>query len=224
VIDEHLAAYANESTMSCPEVQFGPPFAARFHALTRDEDRERAAAALLGDLNRPLSRGVAPPWGPFVESQVAEYLSTVGRAEDALVLMRPVVEGVAPTKLRHLAAPYIEILAELGRWDELAGFVEQIEPVIEVTPYLRPIIDRAQGRARAAVGDSAEGAARLQAALSGFSALGYPFEAARTAEVLAELPGVPNRDELLDQARETYEALGASPSVARLSRRSARPA
>jgi hypothetical protein len=137
--------------------------------------------------------------------------------------MRPVVEGVAPTKLRHLAAPYIEILAELGRWDELAEFAERIEPVIEVTPYLRPIVDRAQGRALAAVGDSAEAAARLRAALAGFSALLYQFEAARTAEALAEIPGVPNRDEAFRQALETYEALAASPSMARLSGRSARP-
>lgn len=221
VIDEHLAAYANESTMSCPDVQFGPPFAARFYALTGNKDRERAAAAMLGDLSRTISDGVAPPWGPFVESQVAEYLTAVGRAEEALVLMRSVVEGVGATKLRHLAAPYVEILAELRRSDDLAQFVERIEPIIEVTPYLGPIVDRAQGRAKAAAEAYAEAAARLQAALGGFAALGYPFEVARTAELLADLPEIPNRDDLLHQAREAYEALGAAPSLARLRGRSA---
>ncbi|HUF06972.1 MAG TPA: hypothetical protein VMP86_06250 [Candidatus Binatia bacterium] len=213
VLEQHMAAYGNESTMSCPEVQFGPPFAARFYALTGDMDRERGAAALLGDLSQ-LSRRNPPPWGPFIESQVAEYLTTVGRAEDAAVLMAPVVAGVAPTKLRHLAAPYIEVLAALGRWDELTEFVKKVEPIIDVTPYLRPYADRAHGRARIAGGDSEGAAATLQAAFIGFSELGYRFETARTAEVLAEL-NVPNRDELLDQARETYESLGALRSLAR---------
>jgi tetratricopeptide (TPR) repeat protein len=215
VIEEHLAAYGNESTMSCPEVQFGPPFAARFYALTGDTGREHAAGALLGDLSAQGSRGVAP-WGPFVESQIAEYLVAAGRPDHALALMRPVVEGVVTTKLRHLAAPYVEILAEVGAWDELAEFVKRIERVIDVTPYLRPYVDRAKGRARIAADDNKDGTAALQSALRGFTDLGYRFEAARTAELLAELPGVSNHTELLDQARETYESLGARPSLARL--------
>jgi len=216
VLAQHMAAYANESTMSCPEVQSGPPFAARFHALTGDPDGERAAAALLGDRDRHSSRGATPPWGPFVESLVAEYLVTAGRAEDALVLMRPVVEGLAPTKLRHLAAPYVEVLAELGRWDELAEFVERIEPIIDVTPYLRPYVDRGAARARLAAGDVAEAAVGLEAARRGFELLEYRFEAARTAELLANVPGVTNRDALLEQARAAYEALGAAPSLERI--------
>jgi class 3 adenylate cyclase/tetratricopeptide (TPR) repeat protein len=216
VIEEHLAAYANESTMSCPEVQFGPPFAARFYALAGDTDRERAAAALLGDLSGQAPRGPAPPWGPFVESQIAEYLLAVGRPEDALGLMRPVVEGVVPTKLRHLAAPYVEVLVELARWDELATFVKHIEPIIDATPFLRPYVARAEGRAKLADGDGAAAAAGLEAARTGFELLDYRFEAARTAELLADVPGVPSRDALLAQARETYEALGATPSLARL--------
>lgn len=219
VLEQHSAAYANESTMSCPEVQFGPPFAARFYALTGDMDRERGAAALLGDLSRQLSRGNTPPWGPFVESQVAEYLTTVGRAEDAALLMAPVVAGVAPTKLRHLAAPYVEVLAELGRWDELAEFVKKVEPIIEVTPFLRPYVDRAEGRAKLAEGNSAGAAAGLEAARREFELLGYRFEAARTAELLAGVPGLPNRHTLLEQASEAYEALGATLSLARVQQR-----
>jgi len=219
VIEEHLTAYANESTMSCPDVQFGPPFAARFYALSGDPDRERAAAALLGDVNAQASRGVAPPWGPFVESQIAEYLLAVGRAEDALLLMRPVVEGVAPTKLRHLAAPYLEILVELGRWSDVAAFSAHIEPIIEVTPFLRPYLDRAEGRAKLAEGNSAGAAAGLEAARRAFELLGYRFEAARSAELLADVPGLPNRQALLEQAREAYEALGATPSLARVQQR-----
>jgi class 3 adenylate cyclase/tetratricopeptide (TPR) repeat protein len=219
IVEEHLAAYANESTMSCPEVQFGPPFAARFCVLTGDTAGERAAATLLGDLSGHVSRGVAPPWGPWVESQIAEYLVAVGRPDDALVLMRPVVEGIAPAKLRHLAAPYAEILAALGRWDELTTFLTHIEPIIDVTPFLRPYVDRSQGRAELAKGDSARATAGLEAAKREFELLDYRFEAARTAELLAEVPGVTNRGALLQQAGETYEALGAAPSLARVQQR-----
>jgi class 3 adenylate cyclase/tetratricopeptide (TPR) repeat protein len=218
VIEEHMAAHANESTMSCPEVQFGPPFAARFYRLTGDADRERAAAALL-DVAGSLARGAAPPvWGPFVESQLAEYLLVAGRADDAMALMEPVVRDVPSRRLRHLAPSYVEILADLGRWDELARFIAVLGPMLDDTPYVRPYVDRAQGRAKLAAGDRAGAVQRLEAALAGFSRLSYPFEVARTAELLAEVTDERRRRELLEQARQTYASLGARPALDRVAR------
>lgn len=219
VLEQHMAAYASESTMSCPDVQFGPPFAARYWALLGDEDRERAAAALLGEHRRDLLPGATPPWGPFVESQVADYLTTDGRAEEAVALMQPIVEGLAPTRLRHLAAPYIEGVAELGRWEDLARFVTHMDPIIAVTPYLRPYVDRARGRARLAQGETTGAATALEAAKAQFDTLAYRFESARTAELLAEVPGVSSRDALLEEAIEAYRSLGAARCLARLQQR-----
>jgi class 3 adenylate cyclase/tetratricopeptide (TPR) repeat protein len=213
VVDDHLAAYVNESTMTCPEVQFGPPFAARFYALTGDATRERAAAAYL-DLEDDRPPGGRPVWGPYVESQIAEYLLVVGRADDAYALMAPVVVGVGPTRLRHLGPTYVDVLSAVGRWDELRGFLELIESVVEVTPYLRPYVERARGRVRLARGERAAAAADLRAADESFTSLEYAFESARTAEMLADV--VPEgSDALRARARGIYEALGAVRAVAR---------
>jgi class 3 adenylate cyclase/tetratricopeptide (TPR) repeat protein len=222
VIEEHLAAYANESKMTCPEVQFGPPFAARFHALTGETQRERASVALL-DAGAPAAAGATPVWGSYVESEVAAYLTVAGRADEALALMEPLMEGLPLMRLRHLAMPYVEILAELGRWDELARFVKLLEPIRDVTPFLRPFVDRAEGQARIAAGDVAGAAARLEAALAGFNELTYPFEAARTAELLAAVADEAQRTDLLESARETYRSLGALPALERVTALLAQP-
>ena len=215
VIEEHLAAYANESKMSCPEVQFGPPFAARFHALTGDAERERAAAALL-DAGAPVASGNTPVWGSYVESEIAAYLTVAGRVDEALALMKPLMPGLPPMRLRYLAMPYVEILAELGRWDDLARFVELLEPILDVTPCLRPFVERAGGRARISAGDVPGAAVRLEAALAGFNELTYRFEAARTAELLAAVAEEARRIDLLEGARETYGSLGAIPALERV--------
>ncbi|HEX7197596.1 MAG TPA: hypothetical protein VF364_12285, partial [Candidatus Limnocylindria bacterium] len=107
----------------------------------------------------------------------------------------------------------------LGRWTELAEFVGHIEPIIDVTPFVHPYVDRAVGSAKLAEGDDDAAVAMLEAARGGFELLRYRFEAARTAELLAGVPGVPNAGELLTEARQTYEALGAAPSLARVDQR-----
>jgi len=59
--------------------------------------------------------------------------------------------------------------------------------------YLAAIIDRASGRGRADGGDIPGGATRVRSALERLEALGDPFEAARTREMLADL--VPDDEE-----------------------------
>ena len=90
---------------------------------------------------------------------------------------------------------------------------------MDATPFLRPYVDRAEGLAKLAEGQDADAAARLEAARRGFEQLLYPVESARTAELLAGVPGVTTRDALLEQATDTYESLGATPSLARVQQR-----
>jgi hypothetical protein len=216
VIDAHLAAYANESRMTCPEVQFGPPFAARFFAETGDSGRERVAKGWLDDL-------LAEPVGSsgrrstaFVANQLAQYALTSGRPDDALALQEPLLPSAGPLDLRDMASTHIEILVALGRWNELRDFVDRVRALTAATPLLEPVIDRAMARSLAAAGDHAAAIDRLESAISGFAAVSCPFEVARTKELLAGMPGAIPRRELLDDALETYRTLGAEPHEVRV--------
>ena len=215
VIEAHLAAYANESRMTCPEVQFGPPFAARFFAETGDSERERATARLVHDLlSEPEASGGRRSTA-YVANQLALYALVAGRPDDALALQQPLLTSAGPADLRDMAAAQIEILAALGRWEELRDFVDRVRPLTAETPLLGPVIDRALARAHAATGDHAAAIDLFDSAIVGFAALTCPFEAARTKELLADMPAALERQGLLADALETYRSLGAEPHAAR---------
>jgi len=133
-----------------------------------------------------------------------------------MALVESVVRDVPARRLRYLAPSYVEILAELARWDELARFAGVLGPLLDHTPYVRPYVERAEARAKLAAGDRAGAVERFEAALAGFSQLSYPFEVARTAELLAEVADEDRRRELLGQARQAYESLGARPALDRV--------
>lgn len=216
VIDAHLAAYANEAEMSCPEVQMGPPFAARFYAEVGDSERERAAAALVDRLLAG-SQLAAGHWSTeSVTKQLARYALAAGRPEEALVLVDRVPATAGSAVLRELAPVRIDALATLGRWDELHEFIERVTHLIDATPLLKPIIRRAEGLALVAAGDPAAAAEALNDAAAGFDSIVAPFESARTREALAELVEEPERRAMLVQVLSTYEALGAIPHVERV--------
>ncbi len=216
VIDAHLAAYANESGMSCPEVQSGPPFAARFYAETGDVERGRHAAALVDSLLASPRQSGGHRSTAFVTEHLAQYALSTGRPHDALALLDELVPTVGPAELREIAPAWIETLTALGRWDELHQFAERVMPIVDATPLLKPIIRRAEGRALAAVGDRTSAAAALKEAVAGFKRLKHPFEGARTLEAVAELVEEDERGRLLREALTTYEALGAASHALRL--------
>jgi len=216
VIEAHLAAYANESRMTCPEVQFGPPFAARFFAETGDAERERATTGLIDDLLAEPAGSSGRRSTAFVANQLAQYALAAGRPDDALALQQPMLSSARPAELRDMALAQVEILVTLGRWDELREFVERVRPLTAATPLLGPFIDRAQARSRAAAGDHASAIDLFESAITGFASLTCPFEAARTRELLADVPGATGRQGLLGDALATYESLGAAPHAARV--------
>jgi tetratricopeptide (TPR) repeat protein len=216
VVEDHLAAYANESRMTCPEVQFGPPFAARFFAEIGDSEREHATIGLLDDLLAEPAASGGRRSTAFVANQLAQYALVAGRLDDALALQEPLLPSAGPADLRDMAPAQIEILAALGRWAELREFVERVRPLISATPLLGAVIDRAQARALAAAGDHAAAVGLFESAITAFAALSCPFEVARTKELLAEVPGQATRRALLDDALATYESLGATPHAARV--------
>jgi tetratricopeptide (TPR) repeat protein len=216
VIEAHLAAYANESRMTCPDVQFGPPFAARFFAETGDAERERGMAMILDDLlAEPPARGGRRSTA-YVANQLAQYALVAGRPADALAIQEPLLLSAGPADLRGMAPTHIEILVALGRWDEMRRFMDRVRPLRDATPLLVASIDRAEARALAAAGDHAAAIELFESAIGGYAALTCPFEAARTSELLADVPGSPERRGLLDDALATYDSLGAAPHAARV--------
>ena len=217
VIDAHLGAYAREGEMACPDVQMGPPFAARFYAERGDVDAMEAAKQLVrADLAPARSSRVVTP----LTTTLAELAVASGRPDEALALIAPIVDAAGPAELRDMAPAMIEALVALGRWDELGAFVDRVQPLANETPLLEPLIARAEGSARRSKGDAAGAASALRTAIEGFQRIKYPFELARTQEQLAPLADREESRELMDAALATYEALGAVPHAARV--RSAR--
>ncbi|MBA2632409.1 MAG: AAA family ATPase [Chloroflexi bacterium] len=216
LIDAHLAAFVKEKDMSCPEVQAGPPFAARFYAETGDVEHARAAAALVGEGGTMAKVRSSRRTMATVVADMAQYALTTHRMDEALALTGDALDTAGPAELRHIAPTRIEVLVALGRWDELRELIERARPLVDATPLLKPIIQRAEGSALLAAGDPASATESLRAAVAEFERLRYPFEVARTLEALAELVDPPEVTDLRAKALAIYEALGARPHVGRV--------
>ena len=77
-----------------------------------------------------------------------------------------------------------------------------------------PTCDRAEGLARAAVGDTRTAQALLTRAAAGFDRMSVPLQAARSTECLARVcPD--DAEELLRTALQSYASLGAKRDAAR---------
>jgi class 3 adenylate cyclase len=212
LIDEHLAAFAKEADMACPDVQIGPPFAARFFAEVGDLDRAAEAAALV----RPLVGDQARARKPFIADLLAQYALARQRPDEAVAATDDLTADAQPWELREVAGTRIDALAALQRWSDVRALMERVRPFLDTTPLLEPITERAEAQARAAAGDRAGAVEGLRRAAAGFERLKHPFELARTRELLAEHVDPDEADTLRRAALGTYEALGAAPHVARV--------
>ena len=210
VVEEHLAAFAEQADSSCPFAMSGFPLAAIF--LVRRGEPERARELLAG---MPQSEW---PVG-MVEALGAMATLALGDAAGA----RDEARRVLDTGERNYAEePAIELLVmadalvALEDWDGLAAFLPELRARQDLLASGRATADRAEALARAAAGERAAAVALLEAAIAGFDGLDA-FEAARTRERLAALVEGPERQQaLLAAALATYERLGALPDARRL--------
>lgn len=202
--------------MSCPEVQFGPPFAARFYTETGDAERALSAARLVRDDVATLRGGGRTASMTPVATDLAQYALATHRAEEALALTASLPDAAGPAELRDVAGTRIEALVALRRWDELREFIDRVKALVDETPLLKPVIDRAQGIALAAEGQPGRAVDALRSSVAGFERLKFPFEVARTQEALADLVDPGEARTLREAALTTYEALGAVPHSARV--------
>ncbi len=217
VIDAHLASFAREGGMSCPEVQFGPPFAARFYTETGDAERARFAAGLVRhDLATERGAMTSARTMNAVADELAYYALAVDRPEEALALTASAGEGDRPGELRNVARTRIEALVALGRWNDLDAFIGRVKSLVDEMPLLIPVIDRALGMALCAKGQRGPAIDALRSAVSGFERLKSPFEVARTQEAIVDLVEPAEARALLEAAVSIYDTLGAAPHAARV--------
>ena len=80
---------------------------------------------------------------------------------------------------------------------------------------LNAYVERAEGQALAAKGDTAGAHESLWRALDAFAGFPHVFEAARTKEAMAHVSDEPERLRLLGEAIATYRSLGAKPHLER---------
>jgi hypothetical protein len=81
----------------------------------------------------------------------------------------------------------VEALEALEDWGELAAYRPRARSAIAGNAALGPLLDRAEGRARAAAGDSAGARRLLRRSVAGFRRLGMVFEEGRAQDALAAL-------------------------------------
>jgi hypothetical protein len=108
----------------------------------------------------------------------------------------------------------VEALEAQGDHDALLGFLPTARAASAYLAVLTPTCDRAEGRARAAAGDTPAAEALVTRAVAGFDRMALPLQAARSREFLARVR--PDRaDKLLRVALASYTRLGARRDAAR---------
>jgi hypothetical protein len=179
---EDAAAFRLEPAIECQFVRDGPVIAGAALAMLGRLDEARELAALPGDPAADLASASA--WQ-------ARFATLTGQPELALSIS--VDKALEPrTYGPQHAYALVEALEARCDWAALAEYRPRAAAAIAGNAALGPLLDRAEGRARAASGD-ARGARRLlRRAATGFGTLGMAYEERRAREALAALdPSVP---------------------------------
>jgi class 3 adenylate cyclase/tetratricopeptide (TPR) repeat protein len=206
-LDEHVAAFREESEVSCFAVRGGPLIGALALMHKGETGKAQEIAA------------VVPPrsdHGTRAEGIRALIALAGNDARSCLTIAEMTISAAQEWRAPEARWARLEALSALGEWDSLLAFIPEVRRVAGAMAALGPVCDRAEGVMLAATGDSA-GATRLfQQALDRFEALPVPFEAARTKEELARLADPDEARRLLDAALEVYRSLGARPHAERV--------
>jgi hypothetical protein len=180
VIDEHLAAFADETVdMSCPFTRGGPVVG----ALVLDRLGHKEAAR---DLESRIFPNDQTPG--LVEAWIAERSLLSGdpaKAREIAERTLAFARGASIEEPPYELAVLVEALASLEDWQALAGILPSARARAEYVAWLPPAIDRAEAARLAAEGDGTGARAALDRALATYRRLGMKAEVAITEERLA---------------------------------------
>ncbi len=174
---EATVAFRAEPATECQFVRDVPVIAGAALAMLGRRDDGRDLAALSGD---PMTdRDSASAWQ-------SRFATLTGRP----ALSRAISEDKA---LEHRtygpqhAYAFVEALEALQDWEAIAAFKPRARSAIAGNKALRPLLDRAEGRAHAAAGDAVDARRLLRRSIAGFARLGMAYEEARAREALAAI-------------------------------------
>jgi len=177
IVDEHMAAYAQEPAADCLFVRDGPLIAASALAHMGEMDQARSLAAVPGD-------PTADP--PTASDWQAWYLVASGDPAAARVIAGPkALEGRSYGS--QYAVVLVEALVALEDWSALDEFLPYARAATTGNALLEPFCDRASGLMTAARGDRRLARKQLVRALSGFEKFKVEYQATRTRQVMAAL-------------------------------------
>ena len=178
------------------------------------------------DLNEPQHRA-------GLRMDEAAVLIAEGNMSEALAAAEEALECRTELGLTHvqwaleLALEAAFSLGDRVKADEVLGIVEELPPG-GLTPYLRAVGARFGARRAALEGDETTASAAFLAAANIFREIEMPFELAvvllEHAEWLASTGRVDEAQQLLDEARMTFERLRATPWLERVDRLELAPA
>ena len=211
VLDEHVAAFTEETEATCELLHAGVVAGAARRALSGDLSRAQELVALA-----PPFASTDPLWAGYADGWRARFEVAVGDAGAGLQRARTVFAS-APTWPRlHAASVIIEALTALGDEPQLAAFLPEARGMEDGLALLPPLCDRAEGDVAAAGGDHSTAERLWTRSLEGFERLHMPYDAARTKERLATVAPPDVASSLLESALQTYDRLGARPSSERV--------
>lgn len=172
--EQDVAAFRLEPAVECQFVRDGPVIAGAALAMLDRHVEAHRLAALPGD---PMAdRASASAWQ-------ARFATLTGRPD--------IARAIAVDKaLEHRAyAPQhayalVEALEVLEDWHALTEFLPHARASIAGNTALRPLVDRARGRALAAAGDLPAARRFLRRSATAFGRLGMRFEVTRTVAAL----------------------------------------
>ncbi|HTG48396.1 MAG TPA: AAA family ATPase [Actinomycetota bacterium] len=213
LLDEHVAAFADEPDSTCELLHAGVLAGATRTALGGDPERARE----LADLARPFT-STDPLWAGYIDLWRARLRIVEGDAEEGLALARGALITSPPWPRLHATLVVIEALTALDRPDELAAFLPDARAYQDGFAMLPPACDRAEGDVAAAAGDPERARALWIEALNAFETLDVPYEAAATRERLASVSARDAAMAFLQDAFGTYERMGARPAAERVRR------
>jgi class 3 adenylate cyclase/tetratricopeptide (TPR) repeat protein len=205
-LDEHVAAFREESEVSCFAVRGGPLIGAL--ALMHQGEAGKA---------EELEAIVQPKDERSTRAEGVRALLALARGDSrrCLTIAELALSASAVWRAPEARWAKLDGLSALEEWDLLRDFLPEARSVSQGFAVLGPACDRAEGLMLAAVGDTEGAAQLLRQALDRFEALPVPFEAARTREGLARMAG-PAAAQHLQKALDVYKRLGARPDAERV--------
>jgi class 3 adenylate cyclase/tetratricopeptide (TPR) repeat protein len=201
LVDEHAELYPEETGVPCGAVNGGVMLGALALAEMGIHERARELLAMI-------PRDVQAHAGLFALAELA-----LGDIDAARRRVDP-RDSVRGWWRYEVELAGLDALVALEDWDGVRQAVPSARAFVDGSPLLGQACDRAEGVLELATGDRDRGIALLRSAIAGFERMSVPFEVAKTKELLAEVEKE-GAEELLAQALETYDALGARPHAER---------